>query len=154
MYRIVVLFLAGILLSSCEGSVKELEFRRIDNPEIKNWSLDLVQVEAKCIMYNPNVIGVDIDKMLFDVMINNRLVAKIDQPVQAKMSGESEFGVPLSFSFSPNKVYKDLGMNALEIGMEILTNRNIVLQFDGGAKVSKGVLSYTVPINDQIKLSF
>ena len=154
MYRVVFILILGFFLSSCKGTVKELEFRRIDNPEIKNWSLDFVQVEAKCIMYNPNVIGVDIDKLIFDVMINDRLVANIDQTVQTTMKGESEFSVPLSFSFSPNKVYKDLGMSALEIGMEILTNRNVVLQFHGGAKVSKGVLHYTVPIKDDIKLSF
>lgn len=118
--------------------------------DVKNWSMDNVIVGANVTLYNPNPVSVKLEKFEFDIFLNDRNVAKVNQDVAVDMKAEQNFVSQVVFSFSPTKELKKFNMSPLEIGMELLTNKEVRFKYSGFAKISKGGLKIDVPIEEVI----
>ncbi len=146
------LFIMMLSLFSCGEVVKEVEFRKIDNLDVKEWSMDNVTVSADISFFNPNKVGIFLERFSFNVFVNDREVATINQEVKTELAASKVFISPMIFSFSPKQIFKKFGMSPLEIGLEILTKKELEIMYKGNAIVSKAGMELKVPVEEIIFL--
>jgi LEA14-like dessication related protein len=133
----ILLVLLGFL-SSCKD-VKDPEFRRVDNFGIRNLSIQEARVGFDVTYFNPNNFGVNVKEAEADVYIDSLYIGKFVQDKTIDVPRGAEFSIPFTGSVPLRTV---LGMN-----LDNLSSRQVLLRAEGSARVGKGGIYLTKPIN-------
>jgi LEA14-like dessication related protein len=143
-FKVLGLGLIILFAASC-GKPKDLEFRKISN--IK-FNLPASTVGADVVMFNPNNISLQLKSVEIDILVNDKLVGRIDQTHQVMISRKSEFSLPVSVAVS----LKDLGLVNAFAGL--LGGKTFPVQFKGFMRINFLGLQKNIMIDytEQIKL--
>lgn len=131
-------FLAMIILASCT-SVKDPEFRRVENFKVKDFGLQEVTVGFQVTYFNPNKFGVTVKEAVADIYMDSVYVGKFAQDSLVEVGGNSNFSIPLSGKLT-------LG-TALKMDLQNIGSRKIYLKADGSVKVGKAGIFVTKPFD-------
>jgi hypothetical protein len=126
------------LLGSCKD-VKDPEFRRVDNFGIRNLSIQEARVGFDVTYFNHNNFGVNVKEAEADVYMDSVYIGKFVQDRTIDVPRGAEFSIPFTGSVPLRTV---LGMN-----LGNLSSRQILLRAEGSARVGKGGIYLTKPIN-------
>jgi hypothetical protein len=132
-----LVLLAG-LLSSCKD-VKDPEFRRVDNFGIRNLSIQEARIGFDVTYFNPNNFGVNVKEAVADVYLDSLYIGKFVQDRTIDVPRGAEFSIPFTGSVPLRTV---LGLN-----LDNLSSRQLLLRAEGSARVGKGGIYLTKPIN-------
>jgi LEA14-like dessication related protein len=135
-------FLALIALAGCT-KIKEPQFRRIDNFRLKNFGLQDAVIAFNVSYYNPNNFGVTVKEAGADVYLDTIYLGKFVQDSTVSVKKNSEFSIPLSGSVSFQTI--------LNLNIQELSQREVLLKANGNVKVGKAGIFITKPFNYQGK---
>jgi LEA14-like dessication related protein len=135
-------FLALIVLAGCT-KMREPQFRRIDNFRLKNFGLQEVVIAFNVTYYNPNNFGVSVKEAGADVYLDTVYLGKFAQDSTVSVKKNSEFSIPLSGAVSFQTV--------LNMDLQELSQREVLLKANGSVKVGKAGIFITKPFNYQGK---
>ncbi|MFN2458832.1 MAG: hypothetical protein ABR502_11580 [Chitinophagaceae bacterium] len=121
--------LVPLILSSC-AEIRDPDFRRLENFEIKKFGLQETTVGFYATFFNPNSFTVNVKA--FDLYLDSVYVGKFNQPQPVDVNRSAEFSIPLEGGIS-FKTAMDLNLPRLA-GKEVLINAN------GSVKVGKAGL--------------
>ncbi|WP_431472410.1 LEA type 2 family protein [Nonlabens sp. SCSIO 43208] len=152
MKKIFILFVVALVSFSCSNPYEDVVFLRIEQAELLNITRDSVELQAVCVMYNPNDIGLQLKQADFDVYINNYKSANIHQTSDAIMPGNSEFEFPIKAQLSPKDLIGKRGNQMIDIALQVLGNKKVAVKYDGSVDIEKGVFSITVPVVDSLEV--
>lgn len=145
------LCLALGLLMGCK-EIRDPEFRRIEDFSLKNFGLLQANIGFRVTYFNPNNFGVNVKEAEADVYVDSVYLGKFKQDSLVNVLKDAEFSIPLSGTIS----YQ----TAMNLDLQNLSNRNILLRADGSVKVGKAGIFVTRPIKyegvhrlDEIKIS-
>ncbi|MBO9683451.1 MAG: LEA type 2 family protein [Flavisolibacter sp.] len=133
-------FLAVILLAGCTN-IKDPQFRRIDGFRLKNFGLQEAVIGFNVTYYNPNTFGVTVKEAGADVYLDTIYLGKFVQDSTVGVRKGSEFSIPLSGSVSFQKI--------LNLDLQKLSQREVLLKANGSVKVGKAGIFITKPFNYQ-----
>ena len=135
-------FLLLIIFSGCT-KIKEPQFRRIDNFHLKNFGLQEAVVAFNVSYFNPNNFGVTVKEAAADVYLDSVYLGKFVQDSTIAVKKNAEFSIPLSGTVSLQTV--------LNLNLQELSQREVLLRANGNVKVGKAGIFITKPFNYQGK---
>ncbi len=128
------------IASGCK-EVKDPEFRKVDEFGLRNLSLVEATVGFNVTYYNPNDFGVTVKEAEADIFIDSTYMGKFVQDTAIEVRKQSDFTIPFSGTIPLRK--------AMELNLESLSQRDILLKADGNVKVGKAGIYVSRPIHYQ-----
>ncbi len=115
-HSILILLSFMLLCVSCDSDdtkIKNLELKGLKNVKFQDIKLPPKMsfiLSADFQLFNPNVIGVNVQKMEFDVFVEGKKASHIVQDEKVKIPAKSEFTVPLKFKvpLEEKKLFKNI----------------------------------------------
>lgn len=126
------------LLSGC-AKIRNPEFRRVENFEVKSFGIQQVEIGFNVTYYNPNNFGVSVKEAVADVYVDSVFMGKFLQNTEVLVQKNSNFSIPLTGSVPL--------VNALKLKTGDLSNREVMLKADGTVKVGKSGIFVSRPFN-------
>ena len=131
---------ALVVLASCTKP-KEPEFKRLESFKVKKLGLQEITIGFAVTYYNPNKFGVGIKEGEADIYLDSVFLGKFTQDNEISVSGNSDFSIPLSGTIPIQK--------ALQLNLQDIGNREILVRADGAVKVVKSGITVRKPFNYQ-----
>lgn len=127
-----------LVITGC-SSVKDPEFRRVENFKVKDFGLQDVTVGFQVTYFNPNKFGVTVKDAVADIYMDSVYMGKFTQDNLVEVGSNSNFSIPLSGKLT-------LG-TALKMDLQNIGSRKIYLKADGSVKVGKAGVFVTKPFD-------
>ena len=140
LFPIVLVIAIGLI--GCK-EIKDPEFRRVENLGIKNLGLLEATIGVNVTYYNPNGFGVTFKEAEADIYLDSTYLGKFIQDSSINVNREAEFSIPFSGTISMR--------TALNLDLESLSRRDVLLKAEGSAKVGKAGIYLNTPIHYQGK---
>ncbi|MEE9439186.1 MAG: LEA type 2 family protein [Saprospiraceae bacterium] len=148
------LLLSILSLSSCDTSIINPTFQRIEDVDIVNMSKSDIEANAFMVFKNENSFALEISKSNIATIVDGIELANINQTYDTEMPANSEFRMPINMKMDLGRLYKDNPLGALGKGLQIMSERKLDVQFKGTIKVGKGSIKITVPIDETKEVKF
>ncbi len=151
-YVSILLFTIVLVFISCSSiSIVEPIFERIEDVDIIEISRKKLRLNAFLVLNNPNSFALDLAQADLKALVDDIVLAKIDQTYDTKMPANSEFKMPITIDMDLEKLYQDNPLAALGKGLQIMSDKKLNVHFIGTIKVGKGSVKISVPI-DQVEV--
>jgi LEA14-like dessication related protein len=137
-----------LLTASKCMEVKDPEYKGTKDWKITKASEGYLQLNTTIVFYNPNHIGIKLTDVTADIMLSDKKVGDIHQVEVIKIKKESNFEIPISLTFK----LADTGGSLLDNAWKFLTNKNVVIQYQGYIQLKKFGIPIKVNMNDQYSL--
>jgi LEA14-like dessication related protein len=134
-----LLLLASSFMSCKE--VKDPEFRKVDEFGLKNLSIQDATVGFSVTYFNPNDFGVTVKEAEADIYLDSTYMGKFTQDTAIDVRKQSDFTIPFSGTIPLRK--------AMELNLESLSQKDILLKAEGNVKVGKAGIYVSRPIHYQ-----
>jgi LEA14-like dessication related protein len=139
--RLFAVILIGLsLLSSCTD-IKDPQFRSIDHFRIKNLGFQQSTIGFNVTYYNPNNFGVTVKEAEANIYMDSVFLGKFSQDSNVTVDKNSVFSIPLSGGVSMQ--------TALQLNLQDLASKDILLKADGSVKVGKAGIYISRPVHYQ-----
>ncbi len=129
--------LAAFLGISC-GSLKEPEFRSIENAKMSSYSLSEINARIDLGFYNPNKDRLKLKKAEGDIWADNTPMGSFSIDTLLKIEGNSNFVLPVDLKLKVDKAVAGSLGNFLK--------KEVTLRIEGTARVGKGLIFINYPI--------
>ena len=129
-------FFLLLLLAGC-ASIKEPQFRRIDNFRLKNFGLQQAVIGFNVAYFNPNSFGVTVKEAAADVYLDSVYLGKFSQDSVIGVRKDAEFSIPFSGSVSLQTV--------LNLNLQELSQHDVLIKANGNVKVGKAGIFINEP---------
>lgn len=143
---------AFLFLSSCTMSEKP-EFIKLDDVEIGQSNSKEIILNANVYFLNKNSVGGTLKIKNIDVFVDNVAVAKVNSNT-FEVPKKEEFMVPITVNIPYDKIFKKNKENLLDNVLNLISKKEIDLQYKGEITYFLGKLSYDYDLNyiDKVKL--
>ncbi|MEO7266173.1 MAG: LEA type 2 family protein [Ferruginibacter sp.] len=122
------LIILSLLLTSCREP-KDLVFKDFQNLRLEKLGFAGAILKVDLVYYNPNNIGLELNRTDLDVYVDSTLLGHSSQEVQIAIPKRNNFTIPLTI---------DLDMkNLLKNGLMAMFNKDINIRLLGKVKVGK-----------------
>ncbi|WP_026751772.1 LEA type 2 family protein [Sediminibacterium sp. C3] len=138
------LFLAFIFVGC--AAPKELEYRKVQNIEIKQLGFNQSKLNFELVYFNPNKFGLDLKKVDSDVYIDNTYLGKFQLDTLMKIPRNSEFVLPSSININMQNLYKNAA--------QLLFKKELTIKAKGDIKIGKGGIFKTFPFTYEGRQEF
>jgi hypothetical protein len=143
--KISILCIGLLCLFSCKIS-EEPEFKQINNIWVSSLSKDKITVDSDVIFYNSNDVGCKVIRTNIDAFVNDLNIGKVSQANSIVLLAKNEFKMPISFSFSPQQIFKDK-KNILTSILGTILNKEIKINYSGIVTLSKAGINFDIDVN-------
>lgn len=150
--KIIQLFFLLLLITSCDSAYEDIEFKDIKNVKVKMLSTNKIELTGDCLLYNPNLVGLDLTQADFKVYVGDRKAAEIHQQLDVEMPADTTFTLPLKAVMSPKEFYGKKGSGLLGAALQVLTNEKIKLRYDGSINAGIGAVKLNIPVVDSLEV--
>ena len=143
----------SLMMSAC-NSIVEPTLERVEDVDVVHMSKDKLELNAYMILNNPNGFALDLDRADLVAYVDDIELAKIEQTYETSMPEEGEFKMPININMDLKKLYGENPIAAIGKGIQIMSDRKLVVQFKGTIHVGKGVAKVLVPIDQMEEVEF
>ena len=133
-----VLILPGLV--ACAPK-EQVVFKKVMNIRVDAISNTPV-LKADLILFNPNKKGAKLKKIKMDIFINDKKGGEVDQVLNQKIKGNSDFTVPVEVKIN----MKELGL--FDTLINIFGGKKYSLHMVGKIRVSVNGFAVTVPVDE------
>jgi LEA14-like dessication related protein len=136
-------------LSSC-GKPESPQFKHLENLVVELESLSSANLHADAVLYNPNKNTITIKGADINIMMDDKVVAVLDEEYDIKAQGKEDFVIPLDVKIK----LKDLNLNAIGSALGLIGSEGQEIRYLGKIKVKAYGVSFSVKIDykDNINL--
>lgn len=148
-----IFFCLTFFLSSC-SSVVEPTVERVIDVEVVEMTKSKLELNAYMVLNNPNSFELDLDNADLTVYVDDIELAKINQTYETTMPSKGEFNMPININMDLDKLYRENPLAAIGKGLQIMSDKQINVQFKGTILVGKGVAKISVPVDQEELVKF
>jgi len=143
------LALMVIGLSSCDKP-ESPQFKYLDNIVVELESLSTANLHAEAVLFNPNKNTITIKGADIDIMMDDKVIAVLEENYDIKAVGNEEFLVPLDVKIR----LKDLNLNAIGSALGLLGDSGQEIRYLGKIRVKAYGVPFSVKVDykDNINL--
>lgn len=137
-----------IVLLSCAPQ-EQVVFKKVLNIRVDAISNTPV-LKADLLLFNPNKKGAKLKKIDIDIFINDKKGGEVDQKLNQKIKGNSDFTVPVEVKIN----MKELGL--FDTLINIFGGKKYTLHMVGKIRVSINGFAVSVPVDEtqEIRIKF
>ena len=141
-----------ILISGCMGGPKSPSFINLDNVKIVTANASRVVLQGDAIFNNPNAIAGKLTKTDIHIKINDVDITDIEQTTLINVPKNSNFTVPVNFSFNPEKLVQDKD-GFLQNAIKNFLSNELTIEYAGCVTIEVLGIGFDVPIDYTEKVS-
>jgi LEA14-like dessication related protein len=143
------LVLVVIGLSSC-NKPESPQFKYLDNIVVELESLSTANLHAEAVLFNPNKNTITIKGADIDIMMDDKVIAVLEENYDIKAVGNEEFLVPLDVKIR----LKDLNLNAIGSALGLFGDSGQEIRYLGKIRVKAYGVPFSVKVDykDNINL--
>lgn len=141
--------LVVIGLSSCDKP-ESPQFKYLDNIVVELESLSTANLHAEAVLFNPNKNTITIKGADIDIMMDDKVIAVLEENYDIKAVGNEDFLVPLDVKIR----LKDLNLNAIGSALGLLGDSGQEIRYLGKIRVKAYGVPFSVKVDykDNINL--
>lgn len=128
-------------MSSC-NKPESPEFKYVENIVVELQSLSTANLHAEAVLHNPNKNTITIKGADIDIMIDDKVVAVLEEDYNIKAMGNEDFMVPLDVKIK----LKDLNLNAIGAAFGLMGDSGQEIRYLGKIRVK----AYGVPFSVKV----
>ena len=128
-------------LSSC-NKPESPQFKKLDNIVVKLESLTTATLHAEAVLFNPNKNTITIKSADIDIMVDDKVIAVLEEDYDIKAIGNEDFMVPLDVKIR----LQDLNLNAIGTALGLIGGGGQEIRYLGKIRVK----AYGVPFSVKI----
>jgi LEA14-like dessication related protein len=139
-------FLLPFLFLTCKPK-EDVQFKRVLNVRFETASNTPI-IKADLVFYNPNKTRSKLKKIEVDILVNDKKAGTVNQVMDQRIEGMSEFTVPIQVNLS----MKELGL--FDTLINLFGGKKYAVRMIGKIKVSVHGISINVPVDyrEELKL--
>lgn len=151
---VVALFTIGTLLftTGCGSGPQAPDFIDLTNVKVKSASMNQMILSGDAVFNNPNSIPGKLTKTDIHIKVNDVDITDIEQNVSINVPKNSDFTVPVNFSFNPKKLTTE-NKGFLKNALKSFLNKELTIEYDGDVTVEVLGISFDVPVEYTEKVS-
>jgi LEA14-like dessication related protein len=134
------------------GGPKSPSFITLDNVKIISANARKVVLQGDAIFNNPNAIAGKLIKTDIHIKINDVDITDIEQTTSIDVPKNSNFTVPVNFSFNPKKLTKD-NDGFLQNAIKSFLSNELNIEYAGCVTIEVLGIGFDVPIDYTEKVS-
>lgn len=134
------------------GGPKSPSFINLDNVKIVTANASRVVLQGDAIFNNPNAIAGKLTKTDIHIKINDVDIADIEQTTLIDVPKNSNFTVPVNFSFNPEKLVLD-NEGFLQNAIKSFLSNELTIEYAGYVTIEVLGIGFDVPIDYTEKVS-
>ena len=136
-------------LSSC-NKPESPEFKYVENIVVELESLSTANLHADAVLFNPNKNTITIKGADIDIMLEDKIIAVLEEDYNIKAVGNEEFVVPLDVKIR----LQDLNLNAIGSALGLTGDNGQEIRYLGKIKIKAYGVSFAVKVDyrDNINL--
>ena len=137
-------WLLFVMLLACAPK-EQVVFRKVLNVRVDVVS-NVPILKADMVFYNPNKQGAKLKKIDIDLLVNEKKGGEVNQVLNQKIKGESEFTVPIEIKINA----KELGL--FDTLINILGGKKYSIRMVGKIRISINGFAISVPVDETQEL--
>lgn len=149
-----IILLSCFIFSSCSTSILEPTIEKIEDVDIIEMSKSKLELNAFMILKNPNGFSLDLAKANMKAYVDDIELATIDQSFDTSMPANENFKMPITIKMDLDKLYRANPIAAIGKGIQIMSDKKLMVKFIGTIDVGKGMAKISVPIDQEEMVSF
>ncbi|MFT4875983.1 MAG: LEA14-like dessication related protein [Bacteroidia bacterium] len=134
------------------GGPKSPSFINLDNVKILSANARKVVLQGDAIFNNPNAIAGKLTKTDIHIKINDVDITDIEQTTSIDVPKNSNFTVPVNFSFNPKKLTQD-NDGFLQNAIKSFLSNELTIEYAGYVTIEVLGIGFDVPIDYTEKVS-
>ena len=134
------------------GGPKSPSFINLDNVKIISANARKVVLQGDAIFNNPNAIAGKLIKTDIHIKINDVDITDIEQTTLIDVPKNSNFTVPVNFSFNPEKLVQD-NEGFLQNAIKSFLSNELTIEYAGCVTIEVLGIGFDVPIDYTEKVS-
>ena len=136
-------------LSSC-NKPESPQFKYLDNVVVELESLSSANLHAEAVLHNPNKNTITIKSADIDILVNEKVIAILEQDYDIKAGGNQDFTIPLDVKIK----LKDLNLNTIGTALGLIGESGQEIHYLGKIKVKAYGVPFSVKVDykDNINL--
>ena len=124
-------------LQSC-GSIKEPDFKSIENVRISKFGLSESTLSLDLRYFNPNKFRVKLQKAEGDAWIENNFLGHFSMDTLIHIPANGEFSLPVKLQVDMGKIFKN--------SLVAFLAKEVMIKVEGKARLGKGFVFINYPI--------
>ncbi|MFT6337945.1 MAG: LEA14-like dessication related protein [Halioglobus sp.] len=149
-----IILFSCFIFSSCSTSILEPTIEKIEDVDIIEMSKSKLELNAFMILKNPNGFSLDLAKANMKAYVDDIELATIDQTFDASMPANENFKMPITIKMDLDKLYRENPIAAIGKGIQIMSDKKLLVKFIGTIDVGKGMAKISVPIDQEEMVAF
>ena len=141
-----------ILISGCMGGPKSPSFINLDNVKIVTANASRVVLQGDAIFNNPNAIAGKLTKTDIHIKVNDVDITDIEQTTSIDVPKNSNFTVPVNFSFNPKKLTQE-NEGFLQNAIKSFLSNELAIEYAGYVTIEVLGIGFDVPVDYTEKVS-
>jgi len=143
-----------LVMTSCSTAILEPTIEKIEDVDIVEMSKSKLELNAFMILKNPNGFSLDLAKANMKAYVDDIELATINQSFDTSMPANDNFKMPITIEMDLDKLYRENPLAALGKGMQIMSDKKLMVKFKGTIDVGKGMAKISVPIDQEEMVAF
>lgn len=128
-------------LSSC-NKPESPQFKHVENIVVELESLSTANLHAEAVLFNPNKNTITIKGVDIDIMLDEKVIAVLEEDYDIKAIGNEDFMVPLDVKIR----LQDLNLNAIGTALGLMGDDGQEIRYLGKIRVK----AYGVPFSVKV----
>ena len=141
-----------ILISGCMGGPKSPSFISRDDVKIVSANASKVLLQGDFIFNNPNAIAGKLTKTEIHIKVNDVDITDIEQTTSIDVPKNSNFTVPVNFSFNPKKLTQE-NEGFLQNAIKSFLSNKLAIEYAGYVTIEVLGIGFDVPVDYTEKVS-
>ena len=140
------------LTTGCSEGPQSPDFLKLENVKIASANTSKVVLKGDALFNNPNAISGKLTKTNIHIKVNDVDITDIEQKVSIDVPKNSDFTVPVNFSFNPKKLTSE-NKGFLKNALKSFLNKELTIDYSGTVTVEVLGISFDVPVDFQERVS-
>jgi LEA14-like dessication related protein len=143
----VIIFISLLIgfTSGCSKKPESPNFIKLENVKVVSTGLTKVVLSGDAVFNNPNAVSGELTKTNIHIRVNDIDITDIDQEVSITIPKNSNFTVPVYFSFNPKQLSSE-NNGFLKNAIKSFINKEITVEYQGDITVKVLGISFDAPI--------
>jgi LEA14-like dessication related protein len=142
------LFLVSLVLaftSGCSYTPKTPDFINLKNVQVSAVNINKVVLRGDAIFNNPNPVAGTLTKTNIHIKVNEVDITDIEQSTSIEVPKNSEFTVPVTFSFNP-KLLSSENEGFFKSALKNFLNKELTVDYAGDVTIEVLGIGFDVPV--------
>ncbi len=122
-------------------------FINVDNVVVKEAKAKSVSIDADLVFYNPNDLGVRLEKVTIIPIVNEIEMGAVTATKKVEITSKGNFVIPVNFSFNPKAMWQEEKGGLIGSLVNTFLNKPVNIKYKGIVTLEIAGVSIDVPVD-------